>query len=185
MKLILVAAPSGAGKSSFVNRACREDARLKDVITYTTRERRKGEVEGDPYHYISHEEFQRRIDAGFFAEFAKVHVNMYGTSKDSLVAAEREGRWGIMDIDVQGTRTLRAKYPEAKTIFIMPPSIDVLRQRIEKRDGGKPKDLEIRMKNAEREMALAHEFDKVIVNDDFETSFAEFKKVIEAWLGPR
>lgn len=184
-RLILVAAPSGAGKSSFVSRICREEPRLRDIITYTTREMRVGEMQGNPYHFISRDEFERRTQENFFVEWAKVHANLYGTSYQSVQDAWAAGQCGIMDIDVQGTATLKGKFPDARTIFILPPSIDVLRQRITKRDGEPPKDLEVRMKNAEREMALAPQFDVQIVNDDFETSFAEFKKVIEGWLGPR
>lgn len=184
-KLILVAAPSGAGKSSFVERICKEEPRLEDVITHTTRAMRKGETAGNPYHFISQEEFTRRVAENYFVEWAHVHVNMYGTSWDGLKNAWDRNKCAIMDIDVQGTATFRSKFPECKTIFIVPPSIDELRRRIEKRDGGKPADLEVRMQNAEREMALASTFDVQIVNDDFNASYAQFKKIIEDWLGPR
>ena len=88
-----------------------------------------------------------------------------------------------MDIDIQGVTTFKQKFPEAKTVFILPPSIDELRRRVIKRDGVPPVDLDIRMKNAEKEMAKAHEFDIQIINDDFERSFAEFKKTVEIWIG--
>lgn len=184
-KLILVAAPSGAGKSSFVDRICKEEPRLCDVVTYTTRTIRPGEVDGRQYHFISHDEFERRAQEDFFVEQAHVHTNRYGTSWKSLQDVWAGGRWAIMDIDVQGTKTFRSKFPDAKTIFILPPSIDELRRRILKRDAKPPADLEIRMKNAEREMALAPTYDVRIVNDDFNHAFSQFKKTIEEWLGPR
>lgn len=181
-KLILVAAPSGAGKSSFVERICREEPRLVDIITFTTRSMRKGESPGHPYNFISKEEFEKRVGEGFFVEWANVHTSKYGTSWESLKSAWDAGRWAIMDVDVQGTATFRAKFPDAKSIFILPPSIDELRRRIEKRDGGRPADLEVRMQNAEKEMAFASTFDVQVVNDVFETSYAQFKKIIEEWL---
>jgi guanylate kinase len=183
--MVIVAAPSGAGKSSFVERICREEPRIVDVITYTTREMRKGETEGNPYHYISKAEFQKKIQEGFFVEWAHVHTNMYGTPWDQLKAAWAEKKCVIMDIDVQGTLTFKRLFPDAKTVFILPPSIDELRRRIEKRDGKIPSDIEVRMANAEREIAKADMYDVRLVNDVFETSYAQFKKMIEEWLGAR
>lgn len=181
-RLIIVAAPSGAGKSSFVERLSKEDPRLFDVITFTTRSMRKGESEGHPYHFISSEDFQRKIGEGFFVEWAKVHTNFYGTSYSSLEGAWKEGKCAIMDIDIQGVVTFKSKFPDAKTIFILPPSIDELRRRIEKRDGGVPADIEVRMANAEKEIQEASKFDFRIVNDIFEQSYAEFKKIVEELL---
>lgn len=181
-RLIIVAAPSGAGKSSFVDRICKDEPRLVDVITYTTREMRTGERQGWPYHFIDKEDFERKVSEGFFVEWARVHTNLYGTSWNGLKEAWAAGKCVIMDIDVQGTATFRAQFPDAKTVFILPPSIDELRRRIGRRDGKLPADLEVRMQNAEREMALAPTFDVQIVNDDFEASYAQFKKIIEEWL---
>ena len=182
VRMIIVAAPSGAGKSSFVERIAREDSRLVDVVTYTTREMRAGEAEGKPYHFVSREDFERKVEEGFFVEWAKVHTNLYGTPWDQLKEAWSRGQCVIMDIDIQGTETFREKFPDAKTVFILPPSIDELRRRIAKRDGTLPKDIEVRMKNAEKEIAQAGNFDVQIVNDVFEASYAEFKKVVEEWL---
>ena len=182
-RLIIVAAPSGAGKSSFVEKISKEDPRLLDVITYTTRARRKGENEGSPYHFIDLEEFQNKVKEGFFVEWAKVHTNFYGTSRESIEGAWKLGKCAIMDVDIQGVATFKSKYPEAKTIFILPPSIDELRRRIEKRDGGIPADIEVRMANAEKEIREAQYFDFQVVNDNFEQSFAQFKKIIEELLG--
>lgn len=184
-RMIIVVAPSGAGKSSFVERICREESRLVDVITYTTREMRAGESEGHPYHFVSKDEFERKIQEGFFVEWARVHTNLYGTPWDQLRAAWADGKCVIMDIDIQGAATFREKFPDAKTVFILPPSIDELRRRIAKRDNKAPKDLEVRMKNAELEIQHAPRFDVQIVNDVFETSFLEFKKVVEEWLRSR
>ena len=182
-RMIIVAAPSGAGKSSFVEKLTRENPRLKDIITFTTRSMRKGESPGNPYNYIDADDFQQKVQTGFFVEWAKVHTNYYGTSFESLESAWAEGRTAIMDIDIQGVATFKSKYPDAKTIFILPPSIEELRRRIERRDGGIPADIEVRMANAEKEIQEASKFDFQIVNDHFDQSFAEFKKIVEELLG--
>ena len=181
-KMIIVAAPSGAGKSSFVERLSAEDARLHDVITYTTRPMRHNESQGKPYFFISNEEFQKKINDDFFVEWAQVHTNMYGTSHEQILSAWAGNKVVIMDIDIQGVVTFKSKYPDAKTVFILPPSIEELKRRVIKRDGGPPPDLDVRMTNAEKEMKKASEFDVRIVNDDFERSYAEFKKTVEKWI---
>jgi guanylate kinase len=181
-RMIILAAPSGAGKSSFVERICREDERLVDTITYTTREMRKGEAQGHPYYFVSKEEFEQKIQGNFFIEWALVHTNLYGTPHYQIEEAWKQNKCIIMDVDVQGARTFKDKFPDAKTIFILPPSIDELRRRIEKRDGKIPADIEVRMANAEREMKEASTFDQQIVNDNFEKSYAVFKKIVDEWL---
>jgi len=181
-RMIIVAAPSGAGKSSFVEKACREDNRLEDTVTYTTRSMRKGESQGHPYYFVSKEEFETKIRENFFVEWAQVHTNHYGTPYYQLEDAWIKGKCIIMDVDVQGAATFKAKYPDAVSIFILPPSIDELRRRIEKRDGGLPADIEVRMANAQKELQQASKFDYQIVNDNFEQSYAQFKKIVEELL---
>jgi guanylate kinase len=182
-RMVVVAAPSGAGKSSFVEKIAKEDDRLVDVITYTTRPMRKGESQGHPYYFISEDEFKQKIKEDFFVEWAHVHTRMYGTPHDQLEAAWKKGLCVIMDVDVQGTATFKKKFPDAKSVFILPPSIDELRRRIVIRDGKMPDDIEVRMRNAEREIGEASKFDFQVVNDDFQKSYSEFKKIIEKLLG--
>ena len=181
-RLIIVAAPSGAGKSSFVERISKEDPRLVDIITFTTRSIRKGESEGMPYHFLDSDDFQKKVQEGFFVEWAQVHNNFYGTSFNSINEVWEQGRCAIMDIDIQGVQTFKAKFEDTKTVFILPPSIDELRRRITKRDGGVPKDIEVRMANAQKELLEASKFDYQIVNDNFEESYAQFKKIVEELL---
>lgn len=184
--LIIVAAPSGAGKSSFVERICREEPRLVDTVTYTTRSMRRGESQGHPYHFVSKSEFEALIDRNFFVEWAFVHNNMYGTPLNQLEDAWKAGKAVIMDVDIQGATTFRTKFADqAAGIFILPPSLEELERRIVKRDGQRPSDLDVRLKNAQIETAKAHEFDYRVVNDDFERSYAEFKKIVEDLLKPR
>jgi len=181
--MIIIAAPSGAGKSSFVDRITRENPILKDTVTYTTRAMRAQESEGQPYHFVSRERFETLISEGFFVEWANVHGNLYGTPLYQIHEAWKNGQVIIMDVDVQGAATFKEKFPnESVSIFVMPPSIEELRRRVIKRDGRVPTDLEVRMKNAEAEIGRAQEFDYQVVNDDFERSYQAFKKIVEELL---
>lgn len=180
VRMIIVAAPSGAGKSSFVERLTSEMALLADTVTYTTRAMRDGESEGHPYHFVPRERFLDLARDGFFVEWAEVHKNLYGTPLHQIEDAWKQNRVVIMDVDIQGAATFKAKYKqEAASIFILPPSIEELRRRVMKRDGGKTRDIELRMENAAREIAAAPHFDYRVVNDDFETSYNEFKKLVQ------
>lgn len=181
-RMIIIVAPSGAGKSSFVDRITAEFKVLRDTVTYTTRPMRAGETEGNPYYFVDAQKFESLIAKNFFVEWAHVHQNMYGTPCYQIEEAFQKNEVVIMDVDVQGADTFRSKYPDAKTIFILPPSIDELRRRVIKRDKKVPADLEIRMFNASKEIARAAEFDYQLVNDDFEASYAKFKKIIEELL---
>jgi guanylate kinase len=180
--ILIISAPSGAGKNSFVAKILQDHPSLVYTVTYTTRQIRPGEREGHPYHFVSKEEFSRLVEQGFFVEHAVVHGNHYGTPLNQLEEAWAQGRTVIMDIDIQGARTFKSKYPESASIFILPPSIDALRERIIKRDGGAPHDLELRMENASSEIATADEFDYRLVNDDFDESYREFKKLVDSLL---
>jgi guanylate kinase len=184
--LIIVAAPSGAGKSSFVERACREISDLRDTVTYTTRSMRAGESEGQPYHFVTPERFQRLAEDGFFVEWARVHENLYGTPWYQLREAWAEQKVVIMDVDIQGAATFKRQFDhQARSIFILPPSIDELRRRVIRRDGKVPDDLEVRMRNAAIEIGQADRFDHRLVNDEFEPSYAQFKKIIEELVALR
>ncbi len=182
IRMILIAAPSGAGKNSFMEKAMADFPVLKDIITYTTRSMRHGEKLGDPYHFIKKEEFEKRIREGFFVEWSPVHDSLYGTARQSLEETWSEGRVAIMDIDVQGVEKFTKLYPDAISIFIMPPSIDELKRRIISRDKKAPDNLELRLENAKKEIEKAHQFDYQVVNDDFEESYARFKKILEELL---
>ena len=178
--IIIIVAPSGAGKSSFLERILEDEERLVDIITYTTRAPRLGEQDGKTYNFVTPQKFMDLKSVDFFVESAIVHGNHYGIPLDQIETAWTEKRVPIMDVDVQGAQTIKEKFPWAKTIFIVPPSIDELRRRIVARSGGqKPGDLEIRLENAQREMALVDSFDFKILNDVFEPSFQRFKEVVE------
>lgn len=180
--MIVVVGPSGAGKSTFVDKVIAENPLLRDTVTYTTRAMRPHESEGNPYHFVGTQKFEDLIQENFFVEWAKVHNNHYGTPFYQIQEAWEQGLAIIMDVDVQGAKTFKDKFPQALTVFINPPSIDALRQRVLKRDQGTTKDLELRMKNAIKEMSLAGDFDVQLINDDFDKSYREFKKKIEEYL---
>lgn len=180
--MIILVAPSGAGKSTFLEQILQEEPRLVDVVTYTTRQMREGEREGGTYHFVSHDEFIQLRDQGFFIEWARVHSNLYGTPIDQIERAWAKGLAVIMDLDVQGARTCKKKFPQAKTIFIMPPSVEELRRRVLGRNRQPPPDFELRMENALKEMSQAKEFDVQLINNQFQASYDEFKKIIEEIL---
>lgn len=177
-KMFIVAAPSGGGKSSLCNRLLGEVPQLVDTITYTTRPMREGESEGMPYHFVSNQRFLELRDQAFFVEWAEVHGKLYGTPMHQLTDAWKANRWIIMDVDIQGAATFKRLYPDAVSIFILPPSLDELRRRILTRDKGKTPDIDLRLKNAERELGEAHKFDHQIVNADFDKAYEELKKII-------
>ncbi|MCO5113874.1 MAG: guanylate kinase [Bdellovibrionaceae bacterium] len=181
-KIVVVAAPSGAGKNTFIDKALEIFPNLKDVITYTTREMRTGEREGCPYHFVTEAKFKELIAQEFFVEWAPVHVYYYGTPWDQIRDNWKKGNGVIMDLDVQGAETFRNKFPQCLSLFIEPPSIDVLKERIIKREGKLPTDIDVRMQSAEKEMARAHEFTHRIVNDDFEVAFEQFKTILDSYL---
>lgn len=182
-KLIILIGPSGVGKSTFIERILKEHARLCDIITYTTRKPREGEKEGDPYHFVAKERFEELIKQKFFVEWANNHGNLYGTPWNQFLEAWKNDRVVIMDVDVQGARHFKREFPHALTIFLTAPGQDALRKRVMSRGLAKDaKDLDVRMQTAEREMKAAAEFDHLIVNDDFETAFRQFRNLVENLL---
>lgn len=179
---VLLIGPTAVGKSSLLDRALEEFSQLCDIITFTTRSPRHGESEGHPYHFVNELQFKKLIEENFFVEWALVHTKMYGTPRNQLEDAWKRGQVVIIDIDVQGAKRFRAEFPDIKTIFVMPPNIDALRQRFRKRGITNEEDLANRLRSAEKEMTQARDFDLVIVNDDFEVAYGELRKVIENLL---
>ena len=182
----MVAGPTAVGKSSFIERLLQDFPQFWNIITNTTRAPRAGESQGAPYYFVTPEEFKQKVSDGFFIEWANVHDSLYGTPRDQVEEAWRANRPAIIDIDVQGAATIRKIYPQAVGIFLNPPSLDALRKRLEARAKGAPiKDLSIRLANAEKEMARASEFTHVLVNDEFEETYAGFKNIVEKILRSR
>lgn len=181
-KTLLIIGPTAVGKSTLLERALKEFSSLCDIITYTTRKPRAGESEGNPYHFVSEEKFRALLKEDFFLEHAFVHGLLYGTPRDQVDRAHAEGKIAIMDIDVQGAKKMLKIFPQARTVFILPPSMDALSQRFKKRGVTSPEDLDKRLESAKVELAQAKDFQVSIINDDFESAYLELRKVIENLL---
>lgn len=178
--LIVVAGPSGAGKSSLVQRALKKIDRLKFSISYTTRTPRSGEQNGVDYFFVSREDFLALRDRDEFLEYAEVHGHLYGTSQSQVTEAAASGIDLILDIDVQGADQIRKRMPEAVTVFIMPPSREVVEERLKLRNLNVPEDLERRMANAASEVQMYKYFKYVVVNDDLDRATDALEAIIIA-----
>jgi guanylate kinase len=154
-------------------------------VSYTSREPRKSEQDGIDYYFIEPHEFKRRIEADRWAEWALVHGNYYGTSADFLDEGLRAGKDILLDLDVQGTRQMLKRYTECVSIFIRPPSLEALRQRLEKRGTDSAETITVRLGNAEKEMAQQGLYHHVIVNDQFAVALKELISTIEGYGTPR
>ena len=178
--LFIVAAPSGAGKSSIVNACLARDANICLSISYTSRAPRPGEHDGEHYNFVGREEFQRMIDAGDFFEHALVHGDWKGTAKKAVDARLAQGRDVLLEIDWQGARQVRERVPDAVSVFILPPSRDALDQRMRKRGQDSEDVMARRLAAAREEMSHYDEFDYVIVNEDFDTAVDEMCAIFTA-----
>ena len=178
--LIVVSAPSGAGKSSLVEAVLKSVDRLKYSISYTTRKARGQERDGVEYCFVDKEEFLGMRDHGEFLESAEVHGFLYGTHRATVGRILSEGSDVILDIDVQGARQIVNQMPDAVTVFVLPPSRGILESRLRMRKLNDPEDLELRLKNASREVLSYSSFKYVIVNDDLERATRELEAVIIA-----
>lgn len=149
-------------------------------VSYTTRKRREGETHGKDYFFVSDEEFKRLMNSDEFLEYAEVHGNLYGTSQKQVEKEINFGRDVILEIDVQGAESIKKRLPESVGIFILPPSFEVLRQRLISRQTENESDLELRLKNARTEVNCYNDFDYVVINDDKEKALEELKAIIFA-----
>ncbi len=180
-ELYVIAAPSGAGKTSLMRAALAEFDRLRFSISDTTRPPRGNELDGEQYHFIDRATFDSRVAAGRYLEHADVFGNGYGTDRAQIEALWAQGCDLLLEIDVQGAAQVRQSHPEACEIFILPPSLEVLEQRLRGRGTDQPEVIERRLAEARTEMSACLEFDWVVVNDDFETARAELIAIIRAW----
>lgn len=178
--LFVVSAPSGAGKTTLCRKAGEELSGLMHSVSYTTRSPRTGEIQDVHYTFIGQDEFRRMISEGAFIEWAEVHGNFYGTSKARIEAIVAGGNDVILDIDVQGARQIRNHYTESTLIFVLPPSMEVLQQRLFNRMSDTAEVIERRLKKAREEISEYKYYDYVIVNDLFEEAFGIFSSIIRA-----
>ncbi|MBF0241111.1 MAG: guanylate kinase [Desulfamplus sp.] len=174
-KIFVVSAPSGAGKTTLCTKILDRFKELAYSVSHTTREPRAGEKDGVDYFFITTDEFKKKIEQNLWAEWAEVHGNFYGTSLKFIEDSIAKGRDLLLDIDVQGAKQFKASFPEAITIFIMPPSIETLQERLIKRGKDSDSIIEKRVKNAANEIAQSSFYEHIIVNDDL--NLAEHKMV--------
>jgi guanylate kinase len=180
--LVVISGPSGVGKTTVAERLVAHGAAVR-VTTATTRPAKPGEIPGKDYHFISEEEFRRKIDAGYFLEYARVFQNLYGTPLDDVRRCIRQGKTVLLLIDVQGARLVRKAGLPALYVFIAPPDEAALRARLRGRGRENEEELARRLDEAERELAARNEYDHVVVNDTLERAVAEIGALIAARRG--
>jgi guanylate kinase len=177
---IILSAPSGGGKTTIARRLLEKRPDLGYSVSCTTRTPRPGEVEAKDYYFLSREEFLRRRSAGDFAESAEVHGNLYGTLRSEIVRVLGQAKHVIMDIDVQGARQLRQVFPHAVTVFVLPPSGEVLLERLRHRKTEAPQDLVARLRSALLELQAVEEYEYVVINDHLDEAVRVVSAIIDA-----
>lgn len=178
--LIVVSAPSGAGKTSLCHEIRKCVANVGYSVSHTTRAPRPGELDGHDFHFVAEPGFRQMIDRGEFAEWARVHGNLYGTSSRALEAALDRGEDILLDIDTQGARQLRARYPLGLFVFVVAPSMKELAMRLRERQSDAPQEIARRMTRAIDEIAAWREYDYLIVNRHLDETVRQLQCIIEA-----
>ena len=179
-RLIVVSSPSGGGKGTLIRRVLKEMPNLGYSVSYTTRRERLREVNGRDYFFVTAETFNAMERAGEFLEWAKVHGNLYGTARSQVEHELAEGRDILLEVDVQGAQSVRALIADAVSVFILPPSFDVLCARLTARGSEHPDDLSLRLRNARGEVEHYREFDYVVINDDLDRAAKQLASIIYA-----
>lgn len=179
-KLFVISAPSGAGKTSLVKALLERHSSLSVAISHTTRKRRNSEVDGVNYHFVSEDEFKRMIDEQAFVESALVFGNYYGSSKEEIDRQLGQGLDLILEIDWQGAEQIREQRPDCISIFILPPSLPALRQRLQGRGLDDEETIDRRTKEAINELSHYQEFDFLVVNDEFDEALEDLTEIIRS-----
>ena len=177
--LFIIAAPSGCGKTSLVKALLGSSSKLSVSVSYTTRKPRKGEINGENYHFVSKERFGEMISNNDFVEHAEVFGNMYGTARSNIKKKLEANIDIILEIDWQGARQVRESMPNSISIFILPPSKNVLLQRLTDRGQDDEETISKRMKNSESEMSHYDEFEYLVINDQFDSALNDLKAIIQ------
>lgn len=183
--LIVISGPSGSGKTSLATRALEEISELKFSVSHTTRKRRSGEQNSVNYFFVSEGEFQEMVRQGAFLEHACVYGNYYGTSRANTETLLNAGYNVLLDIDVQGARQVKETYPEAILIFVFPPSLEVLKERLKNRGLDDPSVVTERLKIAKEEIQSYKAYQHVIINEEIEKAWSELKSIIQGVSGVR
>jgi guanylate kinase len=178
-RLYVVAAPSGAGKTSLVKALMEREPRIQFSVSYTTRKPRLNEIPGRDYHFVGAERFQEMVDGNEFLEHARVFDHQYGTGVRAVQEALSNGEQLLLEIDWQGAQQVRAQLPEACTIFILPPSRDALEQRLKARSSDSDQVIQRRLAESAQDLSHWTEFDYVVINDRFEQALADLQAIVE------
>ena len=178
--LFVVSSPSGGGKGTLIHRVLKIVPDVSYSVSYTTRAPRKNEVDGVDYVFVSTEKFEELVGADEFLEWARVHGNLYGTSRAQVLREIAEGRDIILEVDVQGATSVRKLPADSVSVFILPPSFEVLRRRLVARGTDSPLELELRLRNAPIELRQYMTFDYVIINDDADGAGAQLAAIVYA-----
>lgn len=180
-RVFVISAPSGAGKSTLCKMLLERFPDIRFSVSHTTRMPRPGETEGKDYYFIGKDEFIKGTESGRWAEWAEVHGNFYGSAADVLNKILNAGNDILLDIDVQGTLQILRRYPESITIFILPPSFEILRDRLQSRSTDSPETIAGRLSNAEKEMAQKDRYRHIIINDRLPEAAQELISLIEKY----
>lgn len=178
--LFVVSAPSGAGKTSLLRTLIPTDPRLRLSVSHTTRPPRPGERDGEHYHFVDRARFEAMVAAGQFLEHARVFDNLYGTAEQSVRDVLGADFDVVLEIDWQGARQVRARFPEAVSVFIVPPSVEALRQRLGGRGQDSDEIIERRMRDARSELSHLGEYDYLVVNDAFDQALEDLRAIVAA-----
>jgi guanylate kinase len=177
-RLYVIAAPSGAGKTSLVKALMEREPRLRFSVSYTTRKPRTNEIDGRDYHFITPARFQEMVERGEFLEHAQVYDNFYGTGVEAVRGALAAGGLVLLEIDWQGARQVRERLPEARTIFILPPTRRTLEERLRARSTDSEAVIQRRLQDARRDIGHFTEFDYVVINDRFEQAVEDLHAIV-------
>ncbi len=178
--LLVLSGPSGVGKGTVCEALLNKREDIKYSISSTTRKKRPQEKDGENYHFLSIDDFSQKIEEGDFLEYAKVHGNYYGTPKSYVLEKIAEGDIVILEIDVQGALQVKENYPEAVYMFLLPPDLKELRDRIEKRATEDEETINLRMNNAKDELSFIDKYDYAVINDKVDTTVEKIECIIEA-----
>lgn len=178
-KILVVSAPSGAGKSTLIKRIIGDFNSIVFSVSATTRKPREGECNGREYFFLTKEEFEKRIERGDFLEWERVYDYYYGTLKSEVERVLSEGKNLLLEVEVKGAMSIKQEYPEAALIFIAPPDIETLLERLSKRKTESPEDLKKRIERAKMEMSYIDNFENRVYNDNVDTAAKELKRIIK------